>query len=732
MAPPSRRAANRVLLLCSSIHDRTAWPIWKFLEMRQRRDRMMDIAILAFNTNGGSFEARVDGHEYSFKPYKQVQNYQQDLLEHFVHRWHDPGRTYFVYGGHGMGDYIDLEQGVTSLPVHQLASILGDRKFEGMVFDSCFMSNLDCAYHLRHHTRYIGACEGYMWEPDHIPSRHIFNHRTAALICRGECSAANSDLIENNRTSVSTPHAQRSSSPFRILEQMQRRYCRHSPFADFSILDTTYVEDLRKFVQRYVISRVYDRLTFYNDAQLKRLGEIGVNTLKRCESLYHWSSSSAESRDQSERISLPSTEASQSRISLPYCTTSPAEKRSINSSPCIHSNNNSFASSNDKPSRQASISPFLSQHYSSRDITSRSEREILMQSVQLEHSLYPSSMDDKQLVDLKSYLVDMAKEEALELHGGYRSPRYSNTSSSSLDRRDSGSRSHAGKNPWSLLGGIGMHPIIQPRTHNVHLHGTAPSSSASAWSSSSSSTWTPLSSSGRSSVSSSPILEGSARQGLQLLDRVVVKQQGPRAKPLYASRLGGLSVTIHEFSPHSDPLEIWMLPACKRKALKTKMNHFLKEGKLEEVILPPLAESGQLPGKVRSISTRKRKEKKNPKHLISQASITTCTRCSGSSDNNTNNSNNNNIHRGSNEEFLYTTVKKHHRGPTADEEKSPILLKVQQQSATCAVNEEKMTSEVVLPPSSTTAHHHSFLSLPSAHVKVVNLGSGATVSFSCL
>lgn len=694
MAPSSRRAANRVLLLCSSIHDRTAWPIWKFLEMRQRRDRMMDIAILAFNTNGGSFEARVDGDQYSFKPYKHVHNYQQDLLEHFVHRWHDPERTYFVYGGHGMGDYMDLEQGVTSLPVHQLASILGNRKFEGMIFDSCFMSNLDCAYHLRHHTRYIGACEGYMWEPDHIPSRHIFNHRTAALMCRGGGVGCHADWKEPHASEDLKDHRPSSPGPLCVLEQMQRRYCRHSPFADFSILDTTYVEDLRNFVTRYVIPRVYDRLTFYSDAQLKRLSELGTNTLKLCESLYHWNSSSSnsgESGGRRERMPPPSTTAPDSSVSLPFRSILTSEKGSTANGHDNHSNCYYH-----KSSGTASISRFPApHHHPSLDIRSTIDRAFLIQNVQLEHSLYPSSMDDKHLIDLKSYLFDMAKEEAMEVHGGYRNTRQYSASSIAP-----GGRSNMGKDSWSVLGGLERMSLLPPRTHNVHLHGTTPSSSSSAWA--------PLPTT--SVLSPSPILEGSGRQGLQLFDRVVMKQQGPRAKPLYAARLGGLSLSIHEFSLHSKPLEPWMLPEHKRTALEVKANRFLKEGKLEEVILPPITESGQVHGKVRSISPRRRKEKMKSSFAFSL--------CSSSTENS-----NRDCTKKRTEESK--KVKASQLG-SEKKEKPPLLLKLQQAPGS-AIGNEPISSEMDLP-SSTTSSHHSFFSSPTPMKMVKAMNASSSVS----
>lgn len=564
---------------------------------------MMDIAILAFNTNGGSFEARVEGDQYSFKPYEQVKNYQQDLLERFVHRWHDPGRTYFVYGGHGMGDYIDLEQGVTSLPAHQLASILGNRKFEGMVFDSCFMSNLDCAYHLRHHTKYIGACEGYMWEPDHIPSRHIFNHRTAALMCHGGSSSNETEGSYDSTVGFDRGRP----APLRVLEQVQRRYCRQSPFADFSILDTTHVEDLRNFVHRYVIPRVYDRLTFYSPEQLKRLEELGARSLQQCELLYHWNASTASAKnigEVSERVGGPlSLDAPKGTAAFSCQSPAATEMDSTRGQW-------SGTSMNGKTLPLSSLSFPSPGLLSSHSLFPAEDRAILMQSVQLEHSLYPFISEDKHLIDLKSYLIDMAIEETIERNGGNRSSRLCSHSPYSSVRSKAGSLLSGSKEGCSVRGSGGTGgrmTSMKSRTHNVHLHGTAFSGASSLLTSPSASALHSPSS------SASVIQEGSGRQGLQLLDQVVVKQQGPRAKPLYASRLGGISFTVHEFSPHSQPLEPWVLPAQKVSALKAKMKRFLKSGKLEEVHLPELPDADVLEGKVRCISPRKKKETKSTK-----------------------------------------------------------------------------------------------------------------------
>lgn len=495
------KSVNRVLFLCSAINDRTAWPYWKLLQMKALLG-VTDMSILAFNSQGGSFEARIDGEQYTVKKYAQVKGYQQDLLERFVHRWHDPGRSYFVYGGHGMGDYVDLEQGRVALQVHELADILGKREFEAIVFDSCFMANLDCAYHLRHNTKYIGACEGYMWEPDHISSRHIFNQSTAALMSR-------------------------LSNPLQVLEQIQRSYCKHSPFADFSVINTEGIEDLRDFVQECVIPRVYDRAAFYSTRQLMRLAVLGDEKLRECESLYNWTKSNEDTR-------------------LPSCSVVDTVEAARGGS---------------LDTRLSSSSSPLDLHLpANRSFTDEERRTI--RHVQLEHSLYPSLVDDKHLLDLKSYLVDMVREEAAE-------QQYS----------------ECGAIPqWGLAGSskavVAMAKKLVSRTLNVHRQGSlcaAPGVPPV----------TQLSLRSEESGKTRPVLlRGSAQEGLDRFHRVVVSHRGPRAKPIYASRLGGLSFTAHEFSAHSKPKVPWHLPASHRERFDQKVNCFLRDGVQKEVFMP--------------------------------------------------------------------------------------------------------------------------------------------------
>lgn len=443
---------NRVLLLWTSINDKTAWPHWKLLELKKFIGAA-DMAVLAFTSKGGSFEARIGGDQCMLKSYANVTGYKQDMLERFISRWHDPGRSCFVYGGHGMGDYLDLEQGSTTLQIHELASILGKRQFEAIVFDACFMANLDCAYHLRHNTKYIGASEGYMWEPDHIFSRHIFNQQTAGIMSR-----------------VRDPRS--------MLEQVQKAYCRLSPFADFSVISTEVVEELRKYVQQCVIPRVYERASFYTSEQFHRLEVISEATLRRCESIYGRGLLGSDSAESQLMVPTPS-------LSLP-------KKHKL------------------------------------------SNRAIKLQTaIQFEHSLYPSAVDDKHVVDLKSYIADMVSEEA------------------SVKR---------------------LTPP-PPRTFNVNRQGSMPSSSL-------------LSSSAIRKHITSSAPPADAKRGLELFERTVVSQRGPRAKPIYATRLGGLSLAIHKFSAFSKPAEPWTLAAEQKAAFNQKCKAFLNSGSLPQVTLP--------------------------------------------------------------------------------------------------------------------------------------------------
>lgn len=491
-----KRARNRLIILCSSINDLTAWPYWKCLQMRRIRG-VTDMALLAFNSKGGSFEARIEDDKFTMKNYVDVKKYQQDMLERFVQQWHDPGRTYFVYGGHGMGDYIDLEQGKASLQMFELAAIFGRRQFEAVVFDACFMANLDCAYHLRHNTKFIGACEGYMWEPDHITSRHILNERSAALMSNG-------------------------SDPRHVLEQIQSSYCRQSPFADFSVIKTSGIEDLHHFVEQYVIPRVYARSALYTDEQLQRLAIMGDTKLKRCEAMYNWSAATAGGEGARSR------KYDELDLLSPHSPAGASERRLA----C--------------PQAQ------------SLDLVRR---------VQLEHSLYPYAGDDKHLVDLKSYLIDMAREEALDASLGGSLPSFL-----------------VGSDAAGSVGGsytARARKVLASRALNVQRHGSlpapihlpAPGEAAEGIAKRMSTT--------------SPILCGTGLDGLQLFDRVVLRQRGSRAKALYAARLGGLSLSLHDFSIHSKPLHPWKLPMEKRRLFEAKAREFESKGCMPEVSMPP-------------------------------------------------------------------------------------------------------------------------------------------------
>lgn len=247
------RPHNRIVMLCASINDVSSWPFWKFLQLKKVKG-VTDLHMLAFNSEGGSFLARIDGTEYSVKNYEKVVGYHQPMLEEFIDKTFDAGRTFFVYGGHGMGDYLELEEYKVGLQVHELAKMFGPRQYEAILFDACFMANLDCVYHLRNNTKWIGASEGYMWEEDVALDAHIFNTYTASAMSRFR-------------------------DPKTILETIQRDYCNKTRMGDFSILSTEHVEKLWEFVENYVWQRVYDSTSFMSSKEHEELQQLAEETL---------------------------------------------------------------------------------------------------------------------------------------------------------------------------------------------------------------------------------------------------------------------------------------------------------------------------------------------------------------------------------------------------------------------------------------------------------------------
>lgn len=484
MPPKAVRPNNRLLVLCTSINDVTAWPFWKFLQMKKIKG-VTDMALLAFNSEGGSFEARIDGDKYSMKNFAKVKGYKQEMFQSFLDRWYDPGRSYFVYGGHGMGDYLELEQYKLGLQAHELAALLDKKYFEAILFDACFMANLDCAYHLRHNTRYIGACEGYMWEPDTALDYHIFNTFTASAMSRFR-------------------------DPRHILETIQREYTSKAPRGDFSVLDTTHVAELRAFVQEHVIQRVYNRATLYNPQQQERLSVCAEHAL----------------------------EASIAQFGQPggdaYLDVLLTHKRPA--------------------SCPASPDAFVLAN--SGRLT---RRQRVAAAIQFEHSLYPSETLDKHLVDLKAYLTDMVAEEAT---GG--PPKLTG-------RRRPVRKAAAGA--WS-----------PSRAYNVDAHGTLPpaSSEFSTVTSSASATAVGCPDAGGPHELVSTHAKGSARYGMDLFNSVVLRHVPPRSEGIYASRLGGLSVAVHEYSAMSKPIEPWKV---SKTILNKKVKAFLANGSLGEVTM---------------------------------------------------------------------------------------------------------------------------------------------------
>jgi hypothetical protein len=398
-------------MLCASINDVTSWPFWKFLQLKTIKG-VTDLAMLAFNSEGGSFEARINGTGISWRNFENVKQYKPEMLAEFLERYHIEGRTYFVYGGHGMGDYLELEDDKTAVQCHELAAMMGKKKYEAIVFDACFMANLDAVYHLRKNTKYIGACEGYMWESDTALDDHIFNTYTASAMSRFK-------------------------DPKTILECIQRDYCNKSNRGDFAVLETTHVEPLYDYVQKVVIPRVYDRCSFFSRDDHETLLEVAHQHL------------------------LPDDITEDKLPQFPYIE------------------------------------------------NQRSKQKLIHQAIQFEHALYPSELPDKHLCDLKSYLLQIAAEEALE-------------------------------EPTPL----------EARTLSVSSQGSLPSNFDSTW-------------------NNPELLKHPA---LEMFNKVVLKFTPPADAACYASRMGGLSITPHDFSSLSKPLK---RHSFNRDALRRRADEFL-------------------------------------------------------------------------------------------------------------------------------------------------------------
>lgn len=438
-----QRQHNRIVMLCASINDVSAWPFWKFLQLKKVKG-VTDLHMLAFNSEGGSFLARVDGTEYSVKNYEKVVGYHQQMMEEFVDKTYDKGRTYFVYGGHGMGDYLELEEFKVGLQIHDLANLFGSRTYEGILFDACFMANLDCAYYLRNNTKWIGACEGYMWEEDVALDRHVFNTYTASAMSRFK-------------------------DPKNIFEAIQRDYCNKTSLGDFSVINTEHVAELWEYVEKNVWQRVYDNAVFLSDQQHEELQQQAGDAIANLEDY------------------------------------------------------EDLGSTNDSTGSTAFSG-------------GKSAKRRLLRAIQFQHALYPSEYEDKHLVDLREYLIDIARDDIQSV---------STTS-----------------------------PAQEPEVPAVQE--TKPAISAEKPKGDTAS--------GTDSTDSSDAAHRQKREipsqyleheGLRLLSRVVSSHIPPQDNEVYSTPLGGLSLSVHEYSPMSVLHRQRKVPAVNRTKLSEKANEFL-------------------------------------------------------------------------------------------------------------------------------------------------------------
>jgi hypothetical protein len=244
--------ANRVIMVCTALNkdDTPMWPFWKWQQIKATRG-VTDFVMLAV-TRDESFIGRIDGSESYVKPLRKgLQNIDRKLLHGFLDEWHLPGKSYFVYGGHGVSDHLEFERSHV-LQMYELADIFGPKVFEAILFDACLMSSLDTAYFLRHNTRFIGAAEGYMWEEDTWHANHIFNGFAATAMSRHR-------------------------DPLKVLNLIGDEYTRKSAMADFSVIDTTHAQQLWRHVQAHHMDRIQSSVTVKPDVAS------GKAPLHRCE-----------------------------------------------------------------------------------------------------------------------------------------------------------------------------------------------------------------------------------------------------------------------------------------------------------------------------------------------------------------------------------------------------------------------------------------------------------------
>lgn len=539
-APAQRH--NRIVMLCAaSSGDAFNWPLWKYAQMKRIRG-VTDFIMLAFRHGQSALEARIDGTKHSVRTIDGCTKFDPVMVKQFLNTWHDPGRTWFVYGGHGMGDYVEPEQHDVTLQCHELAALMGGNWYEAVVFDACFMSSLDCAYYLRKNTRYIGASEGYMWEDDTELDRHIFNNYTASAISRFK-------------------------DPLTILNLIKRDYTTKSKRADFSILETTHVEELYRYCQSHVLPRIYERASFFNKEQrgeLKTLAEDAV--------------ASAEREDEHD-----SAIAAQ-----------------------VPANSHLHVATYFKQNRRLV------------------REEKLRTAIQYEHSLYPSEVEDKHICDLKQYLIDIAIEEELTRRFGtlpqnqkeverFKEQLFSTNEAhepvESVEGEESDSDDQRGGAPdpdfrglrTTTVGGkkyvvLAENYAYDPATHQLvllHLPNDAVSAAPAVdilFDQVTSRTDDPqhqgkfpdsMKDGELSSASSTSSMEDTPRQnfvaslpvptGIALFEQVVLSHQRPVMEQLYATRLGGLSIVAPELSRLSRPVRrSYFHNKYSHKALLTK------------------------------------------------------------------------------------------------------------------------------------------------------------------
>ena len=213
-APANR---HRLLMLCQPVatFEHNYWP-WLTLASTGRlvNNNKLDVALL-FPRGRNEWLEIFHGRNFSSRTIKAPAT-STAVMADFLQRYHTP-KTTLYFSGHGVGDALHKTK-KHRLSIENFAKVLGPNYYRCILFDSCYMANTATVYHLRNHTRWIGASEGAVWTEPADAAQYIL---TPPLISQ-------------------LP----SCEPLMFMRLVQASFHDRQSQGDFSILDTTGIEKI--------------------------------------------------------------------------------------------------------------------------------------------------------------------------------------------------------------------------------------------------------------------------------------------------------------------------------------------------------------------------------------------------------------------------------------------------------------------------------------------------------